>query len=1097
MNSQRRRLALRRRFTSLRMEALEPRLALAAAVGAPSLLADLNPNDGSSNPSAPVVIGNVAYFAANDGTNGVELWKTDGTPGGTQLVKDIRPGPESSNPRSLTSFNGKLYFRASDGFTSDDTNGEELWVSDGTEGGTGRVTDIAAGTQSALPDHLFVANNKLYFTASDIDSGLTANYGPLPYLSAADSPFDQSKLGTDYWLEDFEDGKLNTPGVSADYGFVRSPGSLTDSVDGDDGQIDDNGLDGHSYLVRPEMTGVTFTFDRTVLNGLPSQVGIVLTGGGDDSPGVNVDFFDAGGNLIDTTNDMTPRPVSGVTSDDRFIGMYHSGGISAMRISGPLGPNNAGIEMDHLQYGAVVQPVGTMELWESSGDFSVPTKICDLGYQPNFAMANVNGTLYFTGSDASGGIELWKVAFGVDPVRVADINPGTASSKPRTLTVVDGTLYFVANDGVHGNELWKADANGASLVKDINTGAGGSSIPSIAVLNGILLFSAGELWRSDGTLSGTMRVKDINPSSNGSLPAQFVNVSGTMFFSADDGTHSVELWKTDGTADGTVMVKDITPGDHSSGLHSLTNIGGTLFFAAANGQGTGLELWKSNGTNEGTALVADLNPIGGSAPRDLSVVNNHLVFEANDGTHGWELLTTDLAIFPAGDVDYEATEDTLLAVDIAHGLVASDSGDGLVKNQIQAAVEVGPANGTLIINPDGSFTYQPDADRNGPDGFSYKLTDIQGNSVVRTASLTVKAVNDAPSFVAGADRFVTDISGSRQITHWASNVSAGPPNEAGQTLTFTATADHPELLAVQPKITVTADGYGTLTYTLKPNMVGVVTVTVVLKDDGGTADGGFDQSPPQTFKINISKAHPSHNEVLPLDVDDDGIIAASDALAIINYINANGSGPVDPVKGVAAPYCDINADGQIAADDVLELINHFNSNPLATAAFVGTDTTSLGDWVGKYGADGYSLAKGMTNLPQYAQLFMTGKYDVLEDAASTESRALLYPDSSARFAADWTGHNASSIPLNGFVMDLNLGTGSHKVAIYMEDWNTVNRRQRIDIIDVGSNQILDSRLSDAFHDGQYMVWTLSGHVQIRFTNLANGLNAVASGIFFG
>ena len=59
--------------------------------------------------------------------------------------------------------------------------------------------------------------------------------GPLPYLSQADSPFDLSAPGA--YLEDFEDGLLNTPGVAASVGSVMGPSSNTDSVDGDDGSI--------------------------------------------------------------------------------------------------------------------------------------------------------------------------------------------------------------------------------------------------------------------------------------------------------------------------------------------------------------------------------------------------------------------------------------------------------------------------------------------------------------------------------------------------------------------------------------------------------------------------------------------------------------------------------------------------------------------------------------------------------------------------------------------------------------------------------------------------------------------------------------------
>src|SRR5262249_4246891 len=156
----------------------------------------------------------------------------------------------------------------------------------------------------------------------------------------------------------------------------------------------------------------------------------------------------------------------------------------------------------------------------------------------------------------------------------------------------------------------------------------------------------------------------------------------------DDGPHFIELWKTDGTADGTVMVKDILPGDHSSGLHSLTNIDDTLFFAAANGQGPGLELWQSDGTAECTTLVADINPSGSSAPRYLIVVNKHLVFEANDGTHGWELFTA-----PLSDFQYPAVEDTLLTVDAPHGLLTQAT--GLPGNPVSASLDTAPFHGTV------------------------------------------------------------------------------------------------------------------------------------------------------------------------------------------------------------------------------------------------------------------------------------------------------------------------------------------------------------------------------------------------------------------
>jgi ELWxxDGT repeat protein len=228
---------------------------------------------------------------------------------------------------------------------------------------------------------------------------------------------------------------------------------------------------------------------------------------------------------------------------------------------------------------------------------------------------------------------------------VKDINPGSGNSNPVNLVNVNGTLFFKAADGTNGYELWKSDGSlaGTVMVKDIYPGATGSYPENLTDVNGTLFFQASdgtngaELWKSDGTEAGTVMVKDIYPGAGNSGPGYLTNVNGTLFFRAADGTSGSELWKSNGTLAGTVMVKDINPGAGNSTPAYLTNVNGTLFFQATDGT-NGSELWNSSGTAADTVMVKDIYPgSGSSGPYNLTNVNGSLFFSAGDGTNGAEL----------------------------------------------------------------------------------------------------------------------------------------------------------------------------------------------------------------------------------------------------------------------------------------------------------------------------------------------------------------------------------------------------------------------------------------------------------------------------
>lgn len=287
-------------------------------------------------------------------------------------------------------------------------------------------------------------------------------------------------------------------------------------------------------------------------------------------------------------------------------------------------------------------------LWKSDGTASGTMFLKDIrrGNHSSYeSFTGVNGTLYFVGSDGITGKELWKsdgTAEGT--VMVKNIHPENpnldwnAFSGPPNFTALNGNLYFIANDGSSNGNLWKSDGteSGTVMVKDI---------PAISIVNANGTLFVGvvrtvpELWKSDGTAEGTVMVKE-NVSVD---PKTFTVANGLVFFVGYDETHGSELWRSDGTSDGTMMVKDINPG---TGLRPTTNIQyltafqGSMYFSADDGS-NGAELWKSDGTEGGTVMVRDLNAgcatFCGSNPSHLKVAQNTMYFAANDGASGIEL----------------------------------------------------------------------------------------------------------------------------------------------------------------------------------------------------------------------------------------------------------------------------------------------------------------------------------------------------------------------------------------------------------------------------------------------------------------------------
>ncbi len=197
--------------------------------------------------------------------------------------------------------------------------------------------------------------------------------------------------------------------------------------------------------------------------------------------------------------------------------------------------------------------------------------------------------------------------------------------------VVSGDyLYFVGTDSTNRTELWRTDgtASGTIRLTSLVGSSAATQITAMADVNGILFFAAedtvfgSELYKSDGTVAGTQLVRDIVPGSVGSRPTNLANYHGSAYFSATSNG-LLGLWKSDGTAAGTQAVYEWVPASTSSSPSNLVIAHDTLYFVFQPSSNNTFELWSSDGTVDGTVKVQSglTHPI-----RDLVATGDKLFY---------------------------------------------------------------------------------------------------------------------------------------------------------------------------------------------------------------------------------------------------------------------------------------------------------------------------------------------------------------------------------------------------------------------------------------------------------------------------------------
>ncbi len=616
-------------------------------------------------------IGNRFYFAADaDGTHGLSLWQSDGSPAGTRRIGDVGPGadimattieeiggrvvfsarqgdalyqlratdgtPASTAVLTNASFffiqsarvgSGRLVFEATDG-----EHGRELWATDGTAAGTLLLRDLCPGPCSPQLDPPAPLLGAAFFAAST------------PTRGAALWRTDGTPAGTQPFadLPYLDEDSLAFPVALGDRVFyVRRSADRREELWASDGT--------------PEGTRPVFSLLPDAPSGYPQE-------------------------LVS----LAERLFFTATGDAGGAQIWQSDGTAAGTL--PVTPGTRLTPAAGLLFFLEEDAQHHVQLARTDGTAAGTLLLSDLAPEVQSTLLPYQDRLLF-GRFQRSPAEVWQTDGTPAGTRLAFSLPPELL-QPRSLQAAGDDLFIVSFNG----EIWHSDGSTAGTTRVLAPDFADSFVPLQAgsalllvlphglyrtdgtaagtallsptdltnltepvVLQGAAYFFASQtgeraLWRSNGTAAGTTKVLAFSGETTDLLhlqPAGLTVTAGRLFFAADDGVHGRELWASDGTAAGTVLVSDVEPGPDSSRPTGLTAAGGRLFFSAYDGR-HGRELWASDGTAAGTRLVQDIAPASFSSdPQDLTVVGDRLYFSADDGLHGRELWTLPLA-GPAG-----------------------------------------------------------------------------------------------------------------------------------------------------------------------------------------------------------------------------------------------------------------------------------------------------------------------------------------------------------------------------------------------------------------------------------------------------------------
>jgi ELWxxDGT repeat protein len=1055
------------------------------------LVKDINPGAASSNPTDLVNVGNVIFFAANDGTDGTELWKTDGTAAGTVMVKDIVPGSGSSNPTNLTNINGTLFFSATDA-----SGNASLWKSDGTAAGT---VELAAVGASDLTN----VNGTLFFVGSDAAHGIE--------LWKSDA----SAAGT-VLVDDIN------PGAASSYpAYLTAVGSeLFFSID--------SGPDGLPGMWKTDGTAAgTVEFKKNIYaGGFYDFNGIAYFGGPDIAGGSQDDELWKTDGTPNGTVQITRAAVPGQDFIPAFF--WNVGGTLV------VGQYNNFQDASYL-YSTDGTQVGTVPLNGTLGDGAQ-------GYPPSAAV--VNGILYYNGDGGGALYQSNGTAAGtglVDPTANPQVTAiqvlgqaGNTLVFAGTTAPQNGTASGVG-ESLYGTPLSPAAPTGSATLARVDSTTEGSwrgvygsqgydllgtSIASLPSYAQVSPANASQWTWQDPTSDGRA-LQDPSPSTSRTAATDYSGGSFSLDVNLTDGqTHQVALYLVDfdrlnrsetvavsDTASGTVLNTQ-TIKNFQNGQWLVYDLFGNVTITLTN---TGPQNAVASGLMFDPANVTSPAASASFVKLDTTTLGGWI---GTYGSGGYSVVGGANNLPASAQLSVTGAQEYTWA-DPAADPRAPQIGPGELART--AATYYAAGSFTVDLNLTDGQTHQVALEVLDYDAFGRAET-VQITNATTGKLLDSRTVSNFQ----GGQYLVYDLTGHLKITF----INNGPANAVLSGIFV----DPKPTTASYVRTDSTTEGqwtgvYGSQGYDVFGGSESLPSYANIMVNNAQY----YEWAAVNSDATELQTSPGSTNRIAATDYSNAGgfsiNLSLSDgqmhqvALYILDWDNQKRAENIDITNSVTGAFLagdlasgfshgqyivfDVTGNVTISisnAGGLNEVVSGIFIDPVksGTASFVKTDTTTEGSWSGVYGSTGAYVvdgqASGVPNSPY-------GLLPQNRDGSPTELGPMVYSSSTSdpralqTASGSTTRVEATDYAPTSFMYTIDLTDGkTHQLAVYVADYDNQGRSETVQIADANTGVVLSSQFVSNFQNGKYLVWDISGNVNIIFTQVT-GPNAVDSGLF--